>query len=440
LENKFKNDDVVEPADSITEDNKEVADKKDDESKDHAEEKMTGEIKTDESAENEVKTDDSVEVNANESAENAVKTNDSVEVNTNEKPKKKLSPLNIIISIICLAVFIFAVSQIIISFLDDKDTDLQIDNLRDIVHNNSDDITDNDIDDDNGDIDVTVQSDSTDDLTEFPAETGGYEEFAEELDTYVETEEARIARMRDKTLISADQNIDYKKLVLAKEVDLNKVPFMQVNLNQIINMNSDTVAWIYVGGPPVGSEYHNSLKEFEGIPIDIAVVQTTDNDFYLNHAFDKKESKNGWVFADCDNNMKEFTSNYNSVFYGHARNTSMFAGLKNLDKYTQWYANAYNHFIKINTATEQTVWQIFSWYEIDYTKQLNFNYIQTDITKDNVVAFATEVQSRNVIAQFQKFEFTEDSRILTLSTCKGYDATNRVAVHAVLVKVNPITE
>lgn len=81
-----------------------------------------------------------------------------------------------------------------------------------------------------------------------------------------------------------------------------------------------------------------------------------------------------------------------------------------------------------------TVWQVFSWYETtstaDYTR-INFSSDQ------EFIDYANKLQSRNQIPQLQTFTFTADSKILTLSTCKGLDESKRVAVHAVLVKSTP---
>ena len=116
----------------------------------------------------------------------------------------------------------------------------------------------------------------------------------------------------------------------------------------------------------------------------------------------------------------------------------MFGGLKNLNEAVEWYQNGNNHFIKINTYKDETVWQIFSWYETD----IYYDYIKTDFADSNdFIRFAYDVQRKNQMeGVFETFEFSENDRILTLSTCKGFDRAVRVAVHAKLVKRNDLTQ
>lgn len=230
------------------------------------------------------------------------------------------------------------------------------------------------------------------------------------------------------------QGSDDGKNAPISQVSLDDVSYLKVNnFQQFKDINSDMVAWMYLPGP----------ESIAGLPIDMSVVQTTDNAYYLDHTFRKDSNINGWLFADYENDMRNFGSSYNSVFYGHARSDNMFGGLKYLNEHKDWYENGYNHFIKITTETEETVWQIFSWYETT----VDFYYIQVNFdTPDEFVDFATLLQSKNTIknadgsSAFGTFEFTPDSRIITLSTCKGLDKNVRVAMHAVLVKSQPRTQ
>lgn len=199
-----------------------------------------------------------------------------------------------------------------------------------------------------------------------------------------------------------------------------------IDFSKLKDRNSDTVAWICIPG-------NDSIT---GLPVDTAVVQTTDNYFYLSHSFDKSENVNGWIYADYRNDMEHITANYNTVIYGHARSYRMFGGLKNLNETPEWYKNGYNHFIKISTPNDETIWQIFSWHETN----VYYDYIRTEFeNSEDFINFATELQDKNELkGYFSTFEFTENSRIITLSTCKGSNPANRVAVHAVLVARNPL--
>ena len=128
--------------------------------------------------------------------------------------------------------------------------------------------------------------------------------------------------------------------------DYIKMDMMSVNFDELKNKNSDTVGFIKVNGTNVN----------------YPIVQTTDNSFYLKHAFDKSKNSAGWVFADYRNDMVNFDKN--TVIYGHSRsNQTVFGSLKKvLNK--SWYGNKNNHIIKLSTPTENTLWQIVSIYTI----------------------------------------------------------------------------
>lgn len=186
-------------------------------------------------------------------------------------------------------------------------------------------------------------------------------------------------------------------------------PLINVDFNKLIKKNADTIAWLNV----------NNTN------INYPVVQTTDNDYYLTHSFDKKVNEAGWVFMDYRNN-KNF-ENKNTIIYAHSRlNKTMFGSLSKVLK-ESWYNNKDNHIIRISTPTENSSWQIFSVYKI----KSETYYITTDFNNN------TEYETfLNTIKNRSKHDFntsiTTNDKILTLSTC--YSDTERTVVHAKLIK------
>lgn len=211
-------------------------------------------------------------------------------------------------------------------------------------------------------------------------------------------------------------------------IDTDTLPFLHpVAFDILKKQNRQTVAWMY----------WPTTTDVKGLPFNMAVVQTTDNDYYLTHSFDNSYNANGWIYADYRCDMKDIRSNRNTILYAHARSYLMFGGLRFLNTKTKWQQDGYNHFIYINTPTERTVWQIFSWYETT----TEFNYIKTDFsTGSQYVEFLNTLQSKNTVPAFEKFDFVAGDRILTLSTCKGVNSDARVAVHAVLVKYEKLSK
>ena len=187
---------------------------------------------------------------------------------------------------------------------------------------------------------------------------------------------------------------------------------MSVNFDELKNKNSDTVGFIKVNGTNVN----------------YPIVQTTDNSFYLKHAFDKSKNSAGWVFADYRNDMVNFDKN--TVIYGHSRsNQTVFGSLKKvLNK--SWYGNKNNHIIKLSTPTENTLWQIVS----IYTIKPESYYITTKFSDNQFKTFIQTIKDRSEI----NFSGTlnENDKILTLSTCEDVAGTTRLVIHAKLIKLD----
>ena len=101
--------------------------------------------------------------------------------------------------------------------------------------------------------------------------------------------------------------------------DYIKMNLLEVDFNELLKKNQDTVGWI----------------EVKGTNINYPIVQTTDNSYYLTHAFDGSKNEAGWVFMDYRNDPVNF--NQNTILYAHSRLTgSMFGSLKKILN-SSWY-------------------------------------------------------------------------------------------------------
>lgn len=188
-------------------------------------------------------------------------------------------------------------------------------------------------------------------------------------------------------------------------------PLIDVDINSLKQKNKDTVGWINVNNTNINYPF----------------VQTTDNDYYLTHSYDKSKNEAGWVFMDYrnDNNL----NNKNTILYAHSRlDKTMFGSLSKVFN-SSWYTNKDNHIIKLSTEKENTLWQIFSVYKI----KTESYYITTSFSDDNeYMDFLNTINSRSLY-DFNTNLSTND-KILTLSTC--YSDTERTVVHAKLIKRN----
>lgn len=193
--------------------------------------------------------------------------------------------------------------------------------------------------------------------------------------------------------------------------DYINVPVINVNFDELLRKNPDTVGWIKVNGTKVN----------------YPVVQTTNNSYYLNHAFNRTKNAGGWVYADFRANFVNFDKN--TIIYAHnLTNRTMFGSLVETQK-AYWYTNPDNKYIKISTPTSNSVWAIFSTYTIEPTT----DYLRTNFETENYQEFLNTMKSRSIY-NFG-VDLTENDKILTLSTCND-SGTKRIVVQAKMVTIN----
>lgn len=188
-----------------------------------------------------------------------------------------------------------------------------------------------------------------------------------------------------------------------------EMDLIDVDFTELKEKNSDVSGWIQVNGTNINYPY----------------VQTTNNEYYLTHSFDKTTNSAGWVFMDYRNNKSNFDKN--TIIYAHSRkNNTMFGTLRKILK-NGWLNNTNNHVIKLSTETENTLWQVFSVYRIPTTN----DYIQVSFVNDQEFINFGEMLIGRSAYNFNTSISSED-KILTLSTC--YDDYDKVVLHAKLIK------
>lgn len=192
--------------------------------------------------------------------------------------------------------------------------------------------------------------------------------------------------------------------------DYIKVPFLEVDFSSLLQKNADTVAFIHM----------------ENTNINYPIVQSINNDYYLNHAFDKSKNNAGWVYMDYRNNIDILDDN--TIIYGHGRlDSTVFGSLKNALT-TKWQSNKDNYIIRLSTPTTNMVFQIFS----IYTIQAESYYIETNFaTTNEKQTWLTTMKERNQAPINTEVNISD--KIITLSTCQNNNG-GRIVVQAKLIK------
>ena len=165
----------------------------------------------------------------------------------------------------------------------------------------------------------------------------------------------------------------------------------QVDFQQLSQINSDCVGWIYV----------------EGTNINYPIVQGQDNAYYLKRLFDGTYNSAGCIFMDyrCAGDF----SDLHTIIYGHhMKNGSMFAGL------VAYKDQAFYEEHPVALLVTPTVYykiQFFSGYVSD--NKSNAWDLKLDDTHNGT--WFQAVQEKSCFTPLQTPE--EDSTIITLSTC-----------------------
>lgn len=199
-----------------------------------------------------------------------------------------------------------------------------------------------------------------------------------------------------------------KDAVIAKNnenEDQNKEEYT-IDFDKLKKQNSDAVAWIKV---------NNTKMEYP-------IVKTENNEFYLNHSFDKSENLAGWIYADYRNKFDG--KDKNIVVYGHnMRDGSMFGSMKNILT-SKWYNNKENYNIIFNIEGENCIYEVFSVYKIEAEDY----YIKTKFSDNKEFEEFINTIKKRSIKNFDT-NVSKDDSILTLSTCANNNKY-RVVLHA----------
>lgn len=228
------------------------------------------------------------------------------------------------------------------------------------------------------------------------------------MDTMEMDEEDLVEEIEYEDVVQPDGSI--KKVAKKKYVNPYYKKYVDV-YSDLLDINSDTIGWLKV----------------PNTKIDYPVVQSKDNDYYLNHSFYKKTNSLGWIYADYRNSFGVLSDN--TIIYGHnAVNLGLMFGTLDKVLNKSWYTNNNNLTIMFSVKGEIYYWKVFSIYTIKTTT----DYLVTDFnSKEEYQKFIDLITNRSTV----KFDtkVTTNDRILTLSTCHN-DNNHRLVVHA--VKIN----
>ncbi len=184
-------------------------------------------------------------------------------------------------------------------------------------------------------------------------------------------------------------------------------------------------------------EYKNLLNKYSDLigwlkiadtNIDYPVMQTSDNDYYLNHDLDGKVNKNGTIFLDKDCDVVDMSTNL--ILYGHHMKSGKMFG--SLVKYSSKDYYEKHKYIQFDTIYEKGTYEVMYVFRSKVFKEdeIAFKYYQfieangeTEFKSNMDEMAAMSLYSTGVTAQY-------GDQLLTLSTCDYEEKDGRFVVVA----------
>ena len=189
--------------------------------------------------------------------------------------------------------------------------------------------------------------------------------------------------------------------------------------------------------PPVLDEYKNLLNKnkrligwvkIDDTNIDYPVMQTTDNEYYLDHNLNQEYDKNGSIFMDKDCDVLKPSTNF--ILYGHHMKSGQMFGSLSLYSNQSYYEK--HPYIQFDTIYEKGLYEImyvfrsrvysedeivFKYYQfIDAQSEQEFDSYMNDME-------GMSLYDTGVTASF-------GDQLLTLSTCDYQEKNGRFVVVA----------
>lgn len=162
--------------------------------------------------------------------------------------------------------------------------------------------------------------------------------------------------------------------------------------------------------------------------IDYPVMQTNNNDYYLEHNFNQEYDKNGSLFLDCDCNI--YPRSTNLIIYGHHMKSGQMFG--QLQKYAKESYGAEHSIIQFDSIYEKATYQVMYVFrsQVYNEDDLVFKYYQF-INANSEEEFNSYMKEMAALSLYDTgVTASYGDSLLTLSTCDNSQIDGRFVVVA----------
>ncbi|MCR5655179.1 MAG: class B sortase [Lachnospiraceae bacterium] len=230
-------------------------------------------------------------------------------------------------------------------------------------------------------------------------------------DSYLVDQEAkRLTNIKNNDVLNDMYHT--KDVVVKDEFGNEKVFTVLDEYKSLYNQNQNLIGWLKI------ADTH----------IDYPVMQSADNEYYLNHNSNLEDDRNGALFLDSSCNIQ--ADNVNYIIYGHnMRSGKMFGDLDNYESQSFYEKHKTIYF---DTIYEEGVYEVMYVFRSHvYQKdEVAFKYYQfIDVNSEE--EFLSNMQEMSNMALYNTGVTAEyGDHLLTLSTCDYVEDDGRFVVVA----------
>ena len=223
----------------------------------------------------------------------------------------------------------------------------------------------------------------------------------------------RLAALKEKAPIASVREQSGGEVVIHyTEEGEQEIPEVLDEYKNLVIKNKRLIGWVKI----------------DDTNIDYPVMQTTNNEYYLDHNLNQEYDKNGSIFMDKDCDVLKPSTNL--ILYGHhMKSGKMFGGL---DKYSNEEYYKKHRYIDFDTIYEKGIYEVMYVFRsrVYSAEEVVFKYYQF-IDAVSEIEFDSNMSEMAALSLYDTgVTASYGDRLLTLSTCDYQEKNGRFVVVA----------
>ena len=222
----------------------------------------------------------------------------------------------------------------------------------------------------------------------------------------------QLSELKEKGRADADQSVQDLQPVIHYDNNTVEIPEVLEEYKNLLKKNQKLIGWVKI----------------DDTKIDYPVMQTVDNEYYLDHNLNQEYDKNGSIFMDKDCDVLKPSTNF--IIYGHHMKSGQMFG--NLDKYESEKYGKEHPYIDFDTIYEHGIYKVMYVFRsrVFSEEEITFKYYQF-IDAVSEKEFDSNMQEMAAMSLYDTGVTAEyGDHLLTLSTCDYQEKNGRFVVVA----------